>query len=110
MQNLSTRSKVSSRRFYESFTSNKPCKSYVRDITSSSSDEFHEEYQGLILLTSSKTQEFVEPSRQRKLPVDPYLEDRQACLDIDSDQDHLVFVNSFLDTDPHWVLENDFRM
>jgi hypothetical protein len=31
MQILSTRSKVSSRRFYESFTSNKRCKSYVRD-------------------------------------------------------------------------------
>jgi hypothetical protein len=31
MQILSTRSKVSSRRFYESFTSNKQCKSYVRD-------------------------------------------------------------------------------
>jgi hypothetical protein len=31
MQILSTRSKVSSRRFYESFTFNKRCKSYVHD-------------------------------------------------------------------------------
>ena len=31
MQILSTRSKVSLRRFYESFTSNKRCKSYVHD-------------------------------------------------------------------------------
>jgi hypothetical protein len=32
MQILSRRSKVSSRRFYENFTSNKPCKSYVCDM------------------------------------------------------------------------------
>jgi hypothetical protein len=32
IQILFTRSKVSSRRFYESFTSKKQCKSYVRDI------------------------------------------------------------------------------
>jgi hypothetical protein len=31
MQILSTRSKVSSRRFYESFTFNKRYKSYIRD-------------------------------------------------------------------------------
>jgi hypothetical protein len=31
MQILSTRSKVSSRRFYESFTSNKRCNLYIRD-------------------------------------------------------------------------------
>jgi hypothetical protein len=31
IQILSTRSKVSSRRFYESFTSNRQCKSYIRD-------------------------------------------------------------------------------
>jgi hypothetical protein len=31
MQILSTRSKASSRKSYESFTSNKRCKSYVRD-------------------------------------------------------------------------------
>jgi hypothetical protein len=73
MQILFTRFKVSLRRFYESFTSNKPCKSYVRDITSPSSDEFYEKHQGLFLLISPKTQEFVEPSLQHKLPVDPYL-------------------------------------
>jgi hypothetical protein len=33
MQILSTRSKVSSRRIYESFTSKKRCKSYVRNST-----------------------------------------------------------------------------
>jgi hypothetical protein len=33
MQNLSTRSKVSSRRFYEGFTFNKRCKSYVHGIS-----------------------------------------------------------------------------
>jgi hypothetical protein len=31
MQILSTRSKVSLKRFYEIFSSNKPCKLYVRD-------------------------------------------------------------------------------
>jgi hypothetical protein len=36
MQVLSTRTKVSSRRFYESFTSNKRCKSYVRNNRSAS--------------------------------------------------------------------------
>jgi hypothetical protein len=37
MQILSTRSKVNSRRFYESFTSNKRCKSYLRDSKSNTS-------------------------------------------------------------------------
>jgi hypothetical protein len=71
------------------------------------SNEFHEEYQGLFLFTSLKIQEFGISSWQRKLPVDPCLEDRQARLDIDSDQNHLVLVNSVLDIDLHWVLEND---
>jgi uncharacterized membrane protein YccC len=42
-----------------------------------------------------------------KLPVDPYSEDKHARLDTDSDQDHLELVKLFLNTDPHWVLEND---
>jgi hypothetical protein len=54
MQILSTSSKVNLRTFYESFTFNKRCKIYVRDITSLSSDEFHEEYQGLFLFTSPR--------------------------------------------------------
>jgi hypothetical protein len=55
-------------------------------------------------------QEFVEPLRQRKLPVDPCSKDKHACLDNDSDQDHLDLVNSVLDTDPHWILENNLGM
>jgi hypothetical protein len=85
MQILYTRSKVRPRRFYESFTSNKRCKSYVRNITSSSSDEFHEEHQGLFLFISPKTPEFVVSLRRRKLPVDPCSEDKHARLDTDSD-------------------------
>jgi hypothetical protein len=73
MQILSTRSKVSSGRFYESFTSNKQCKLYVRDITSPSSDEFYEKHRGLLLFTSLRTQEFVVSMRRRKLPFDPWL-------------------------------------
>jgi hypothetical protein len=46
----STRSKVSPRGFYESFTSNKQCNLYVRNVTSSSCNEFHEEHQRLFLL------------------------------------------------------------
>jgi hypothetical protein len=110
MQILSTKSKITSRRFYESFTSNKQCKSYVRDITSPSSDEFHEEHQGLFLFTSPRTQEIIVLLRQRKLPADPYLKDKQALLDTDSNQDHLDLVKLFLDTNPHWVLENDLGM
>jgi hypothetical protein len=85
MQILSIRSKVSLRRFYGSFTFNKQCKSYVRDISSLFSDEFHEKHQRLFLLISPRTQEFVDLSRQCKLPVDPYLNDRQVRLDIDID-------------------------
>jgi hypothetical protein len=55
-------------------------------------------------------QEFVVLLRQRKLPVDLYLKDRQAHLDTDNDQGHLDLVNLFLDTDPHCVLENDLGM
>jgi hypothetical protein len=110
MQILPTRSKASLGRFYESFTSNKRCKSYVRNITSPSSDEFHEEHQGLFLFTSPKTQEFVVSLQRRKLPVDPCSEDKQAHLDTNSDQDHLDLVKLFLDTDPHWILENDIGM
>jgi hypothetical protein len=68
------------------------------------------EHQGLFLLISPKTQEFIVSLMQCKLPIDPYLEDRHARLDINSDQDHLVLVNSILNTDPHWVLENDLEM
>jgi hypothetical protein len=52
-------------------------------------------------------QEFVESSRQCKLPVDPCLEDRQTYLDIDSDQNHLFLMNLFINIDLHWILEND---
>ena len=95
MQILSTRFKVSLRRFYKSFTSNRRCKSYVCDITSPSNDEFHEEFQRLFLLTSPKTREFIEPSQQHKLPFDPCLEDRQTCLGIKNNEDHFVLVDSF---------------
>jgi hypothetical protein len=78
MQILSTRFKVSSRRFYESFTSKVQCKSYVRDITFSSSEKFHKEHQGLFLLTSPRTQKCVKPLQQYKLFIDPWLEDKQA--------------------------------
>jgi hypothetical protein len=61
------------------------------------------------MFISPRIQEFV-VSLQRKLLVDPFLEDKQACLDIDSDQDYLDLVKLFLDTIPHWVLENDFEM
>jgi hypothetical protein len=110
MKILSTRSKVSLRRFYESFISNKQYKSYVRDITSFSNEEFHEKHQGLFFLAPLRTQEFIESSRQCKPPVDPCLEDRHGCLDIGSDHDHLILVNAFLDSNPHWVFENDYRM
>jgi hypothetical protein len=110
MQILSTRSKVSLRRFYESFISNKRCKSYVRDITSPFSDEFHQEHLGLFLFTSPRTQEFVVLLQQRKLPIDPCLEDKHARLDTDSDQCYLDLVKPFLDTNPHWVLKNDLGM
>jgi hypothetical protein len=110
MQILFTRSKVSLGRFYERFTSNKGCKSYVRDITSPSSNEFHDEHQGLFLFTTPRTQEFVVSLQRRKLSVDPCSENKQARLDTDSDQDLLDLVKSFLDTDPHWVFENDLGM
>jgi hypothetical protein len=110
MQILSTRSKESLRRFYESFIYNKRYKSYVRDIIFHSSDEFHDEHQGLFLFTSPSTQEFFVSLRQRKLPVDPCLKDTEARLDTNSDQDHLDLVKSFLDIDSHWVLENDLGM
>ena len=110
MQILSTRFKVSSRRLYESITSNKQYKSYVCKITSPSSDEFHGKHQGLFLFTFLRTQEFVVLLRQYKPPIDPYLEDKHAHLDTDSDQGHLDLVQSFLDIDLHWVLKNDLRI
>jgi hypothetical protein len=79
-------------------------------MTSFTSNEFHEEHQGLFLLTSLKTWEFVVLLGKRKLSIDPCLEDRHACLDINSDQDHLILVNSFLGTDLHWILENDHKI
>jgi hypothetical protein len=82
----------------------------VFQITSPSSDDFYEEHQRRFPLTSPRTQEFVVSSRRHKLLIDPCLEDRQAHLDIDSNQDHLVLANLFLDIDPHWVLENDLGM
>jgi hypothetical protein len=107
---LFTRSKVSLRRFYESFTFNKQCKSCVHNITSSSSNKFHEEHQALFFLTFPRTRKFIVPLRQYKLHVDPCLKDRQARLDINSGQEYLVLMNSFFETDPHWIFENDHRM
>jgi hypothetical protein len=76
MQILSTRSKESSRRFYESFSSNKRYKSYVRNITSCSNDKFHEKHQRLFLFTSPRNQEFIVSLHQHKLPIDPCSEDK----------------------------------
>ena len=53
------------------------------------------------MITSLKTQEFIVSLQQRKLPIDPYSKDKQAHLDIDTNQDHLNLVKSFLNTDPH---------
>jgi hypothetical protein len=64
----------------------------------------------MFLLISSRIQESVELLQQCKLPIDPCSKDRHVHLDIDNDQDHLVFVNSILDNGPQWVLENDHRI
>jgi hypothetical protein len=76
---------------------------YIRDITSSFRDELHEEYedQCVYMITSPRTQEFVEESQQQKLLVGLLVIVRQVHPNIDGGHGHFLEIDLFRSINPN---------
>jgi hypothetical protein len=62
------------------------------------------------VLTSPRTQEFGEESKQQKLLVDLLVMEKQVHPDIDGCHGRLLEVDLFRDIDPNWVFDNVLEM